>query len=371
MIDRPTVLFVSKPIAPPFHDGAKCLVRDLATHFSRVRPVVLTTSDAPELGPTVEHDRLYPTAGSFAPALADNARVLRRLLVGPRPDVWHFVFAPNPASSSAAKLARALRRVPTVQTIASAPRSFERVTKLLFGDVVVALSEHTRSRLIAGGADPSSLFVVPPTVPRMAPPTSEATARARREIGIADDRPLVVYPGDVELSRGARLTADAVPAIVAAARDATIVFACRKKTERAEQAEASLRAELAPFGERVRFAGEVTHLPDLLATASVVLFPVGELYGKVDLPIALLEAMALRVPVVALDVGPLVELRGAVLVRAEPAALARATVGLLANEGRRAEVATVAAEAIEAHHRPERAAAAYEELYERVLGTRV
>lgn len=371
MPSPPTVLFVSKPIAPPFHDGAKCLVRDLATHYARFRPIVLTTADAPELASSVQHDRLYPTAGSFAPALADNARVLRRLLVGARPNVWHFVFAPNPASSSAAKLARAIRRVPTVQTVASAPRTFDGVAKLLFGDVVVALSEHTRSRLVAGGAEPSRIAVVPPTVPRTAPPSNDARARARREIGVEDDRPIVVYPGDVEMSRGARLTADAVPAMLAAARDAVIVFACRKKTERAEQAEAALRAELAPFGERVRFAGEVSHLPDLLASASVVLFPVDDLYGKVDLPIALLEAMALRVPVVALDEGPLAELRGAVHVGLDAAALARACTELLADEGRRAEVVAIAAEAIEARHRPEKAAAAYEELYERVLGTRV
>jgi glycosyltransferase involved in cell wall biosynthesis len=366
----PSVLFVSKPIAPPFHDGAKCLVRDLATSYERHAPIVMTTGDAPDLGPAVKHDRLYPTAGAFAPALSDNARVLARLVLGPFPSVWHFVFAPNPASSTAAKVARRLRRVPTVQTVASAPRSFENVQKLLFGDAIVALSEHTRSRLVAGGADPSRITVVPPTVPRIADPSREALARARAEIGVSDDRPLVVYPGDVETSNGARLTAAAVPAIFAAASDATIVFACRKKTERAEQAEAKLRAELAPFGDRVRFVGEVSHLPDLLASASVVLFPVDDLYGKVDLPIALLEAMSLRIPVVALDAGPLAELEGAVRVGADAAALARACGELLVDRARRADVTGAAEAAIDARHRPEGAARAYEAIYDRLLGRR-
>src|SRR5690606_4769174 len=38
---KPRVLFVSKPIVAPFHDGTKCLVRDIASHLSAVRPLVL------------------------------------------------------------------------------------------------------------------------------------------------------------------------------------------------------------------------------------------------------------------------------------------------------------------------------------------
>ncbi|RYE84348.1 MAG: hypothetical protein EOO75_18225, partial [Myxococcales bacterium] len=76
------VLFVSKPIVPPYHDGTRCLVRDLSTHMRRVFPTVLTTPDAPAPGPGVSVEPVYAGAGSFAPALRDNARVLARLLTG-------------------------------------------------------------------------------------------------------------------------------------------------------------------------------------------------------------------------------------------------------------------------------------------------
>lgn len=362
----PQVLFVSKPIAPPFHDGAKCLVRDLATHLSRVRPIVMTTPDAPSLGDAVVHDRLYPNAGSFAPALRDNARVFQRLLLGKRPDIWHFVFAPNPASSTAAIVARKLRHVPTVQTIASAPRSFDNVSRLLFGDRLVALSEHTKQRLVAGGADASKLVVIPPSVPRLPPLSPKQIEQARANLGIALGRPLVVYPGDIEMSQGAKIVAEAAPAILAET-DATIVFACRKKTERAELAEAALRTRLAPHGDRIRFVGEVPSLVELVAGASVVLFPVDDLYGKVDLPIAVLEAMALGVPVIALDAGPLAELPGLVHVRADSDGLGRQCIELLRDSRRHAELAHEAREVVEARYRPEQAAAAYQALYDELL----
>ena len=41
----PRVLFVSKPIAPPFHDGTKCLVRDVASELRDFSPVVMTTKN--------------------------------------------------------------------------------------------------------------------------------------------------------------------------------------------------------------------------------------------------------------------------------------------------------------------------------------
>lgn len=366
MDSPPRVLFVSKPVAPPFHDGAKCLVRDLATHLRRARPIVLTTHDAPPLGESVIHERIHPNAGSFAPALRDNARVLRRLLFGTRPELWHFVFAPNPASSHAAQLARLMRRVPTVQTVASVPRSFERVSRLLFGDRIVALSEHTKARLIAGGADAKKIAVIPPTVPRIPKISAKHIELARARIGIENDGPLVLYPGDLEVSKGAKLVAEAAPEILART-DATIVFACRKKTPRAEQAQAALRARLAEHGNRIRFVGEVPSLPELLAGASVVLFPVDDLYGKVDLPIAVLEAMELGVPVVALEEGPLGELRGVVHVSKGSDELAGECISLLRESRRHAEVAAEAKEVVEARHRPQRTAAAYEELYEGLL----
>src|SRR4051794_13375243 len=104
------VLFVSKPIVPPWHDGSKNLVRDIARHLVHARPTVMTMAGAAPIGERVTSEAVYVDAGRFAPGLVANARVIRRLLTGDPHDIWHFVFAPNPASSSAATLARRARR---------------------------------------------------------------------------------------------------------------------------------------------------------------------------------------------------------------------------------------------------------------------
>src|SRR3712207_6253564 len=139
------VLFVSKPIAPPFHDGTKCLVRDIALNLTRVEPVWLSSrgSKANELSASVRSVPVYSDAGSYTPAFAQSLRAAAWVLLRSDADVWHFVFAPNARTSRAGRLLKRARSVPVVQTIASPPRSFAAVDDLLFGDVIVAQSRWT------------------------------------------------------------------------------------------------------------------------------------------------------------------------------------------------------------------------------------
>lgn len=322
-IAPPRVLFVSKPIAPPFHDGTKCLVRDIAVNLERSTPIVMSTPTAPRLerkaGGTVEIAPAYRDSGAFTPSLAQNARAAAYLLARSRADVWHFVFAPNPKTSAMGRALRALRRVPVVQTVASPPRSFERARSLLFGDVVVAQSRWTRSQLesaldraaVSPPARPR-VVVIPPPIGELTARTPEQQARARAELDIDPGVPVFVYPGDLETSTGARTVADLCSTLAAELPGAVIVFAYRAKTPAAPE----IARQLAERLDRAstRFTSSPTDVLALISSATAVLFPVDDLWGKVDLPIVLLESMKLGVPVIAIDHGPLSDLAGAELV---------------------------------------------------------
>ena len=372
------VLFVSKPIAPPWHDGSKNLVRDVAANLGVAQATVMTTPGAPSIGPRVTMEAVYVASGRFAPALGANARVLRRLLTGDPHDIWHFVFAPNPASSSAAMLARRVRQGggwngKVVQTVASAPRSFAGVGRWIFGDVVVALSEWTRGRLMAAGVRGAKIRVIPPCAAAPEPPNPQRIAAARAAFRL-EGGPVLLYPGDYELSRGAETVAAAAPRILKAVPEATLVFACRPKTRGAQRARAGIELDLARdrLTERTRHVGEIDDLPALLAASSVVAFPVDDLYGKVDVPIVLLEAMALGVPIVACTGGPLETLSCAALVEpADPDALADAVLKMILSSSVAREASANGKALYQRKFRPPVVAAAYDELYEDVLNVSV
>ena len=60
----------------------------------------------------------------------------------------------------------------------------------------------------------------------------------------------------------------------------------------------------------MRITDRVTNMHALLAATDIVIFPVDDLWGKVDQPIVLLEALALGVPCVVFDQGPLKDVTG-------------------------------------------------------------
>lgn len=368
------VLYVSKPVQPPWHDGSKNLVRDLAEHVPDVIPTVLTNGDDNGLTDRVLREPVY-RAGTFgfSPTLQENARVLLRLLGPPREEVWHFVFAPNPLSSGAAhaairaqKLRSPTRRPKVVQTIASTPKQFVRVQKLLFGDVVVAQSQDTFGKLVRAGVPADSLVVIPPCARAPVPPTPERTAALRSSFPKLAER-YVVYPGDLEVSSGAKTVLGAASALVSLGFD--VVFACRAKTPKARAHEDALRAELpAELHDRVHFAGTVGDLPALLAGAFAVLFPVDDLYGKVDLPLVLLESLSLGVPLVVAKGGPLTEIESALQVRAgESHALVDEVARLAADPTARTQLVERGRAEYQARFTPEVVARAYGDVYRKLV----
>jgi phosphatidylinositol alpha-1,6-mannosyltransferase len=280
------VLFISKPVAPPWNDSNKNLVRDLARSLDRYRARVLVPVGAPLDG--VQSEPLYAHGGTYAPALSANARVMARLLLGPRVDVWHFFFAPNPLTLHAGRVAKLARRTACVHTIASAPDSLEAVARDLFADRIVVLSQHTQRRLEKVGVQST---VIPPA---LAPPvvTEERIIASKHRYAI--DGPYVLYAGDLEFGDGARTFVRAA----AEDREGTLryVIASRPKTAAAHEARARLVREASELGARVTWLAEIDDMHALVAGASVLVLVTDTLHAKMDWPLVVLEALTMGVP---------------------------------------------------------------------------
>lgn len=369
----PRVLFVSKPIAPPFHDGSKCLVRDVAAQLREFAPVVLTTAAGLPLLPVGVSGRVvYGKSGAFAPALFDNARAALSLLVGPRDDLWHFVFAPNPRTGQVVRALRAVRRLPIVQTVASPPRKFAGLAQLIFGDQVVVQSRATEQSLLtaarAEGFRLPPVTVIPPPVAELGWPSAESVQRARAELELSANDRIILYPGDLEVSCGAEVTRALTAPLCERFPDAVVVFAYRNKTPAAAERASQLKERLR--GQRVRFSDRVSNMHALIAASEIVIFPVDDLWGKVDQPIVLLEALALGVPCVVLDQGPLRDVEGAVKIPTIDTAAWLEAVARLSTAGERARVVAEGRTAASCVYASGVVARAYEAIYLRALRAR-
>lgn len=363
---RPVLQLISKPVVPPFSDGSKCLVRDLCLHLSTVEAHVLTDgSDSPALKDAIVSHAIYGAPGGFSPALQQNLRVFLFLLLRSRAQLWHYVFAPNPRTSAVGHILKALRGIPTVQTVASPPRSFDEPQKLLFGDIVVAQSEWTRRKFldayVRSGRSAPRIEVIRPPAPEIAEIDNLAVEKVRARFGLSGGDPLFLYPGDLEVSQGASRIVELSRGLAERLPRARFVIAYRDKTKLAFDRAKELEERVE--GGVVRFECNVPDIHALVKASTAVLFPVDDLYGKIDLPIVLLEAFRLGTPVVALNEGPLSSLEGALLLGEDETDWLAAAERLATDDGFHASQCERGLRAIEAHYRPDHVAMAYERLY--------
>jgi glycosyltransferase involved in cell wall biosynthesis len=366
-----SILFVSKPIAPPWNDSGKNLVRDLSRGLTRHRATLMVRAGGEASLPGTECAPVYaPHSGGFAPALSDQARVLRHLLTSRRYALWHFFFAPNPKSCLAGKFSTALRRMASVHTISSAPKDPRAIVPKLFADVNVALSRHTERRLLDAGLASDRLVRIAPAIEPLCAPSPERLLHLRDELGLPRSAFVVVYPGDLEFGEGGPLIIEALRAW--GRSDARLVMACRTKTAQARAVENRLRERVAAQGlsQQVTFVGETRRIHDWLSCADVVALPSVDLYAKMDYPLVLLEAMSLARPVIVARGSAAEELAeggAALAVEAEADALA-AQLRVLADDAElRARVGAEGAARVRSHYAYPVMAAAYEQLYDRLL----
>ncbi len=235
-----TILMISKPVAPPWNDSSKNLVKDLAVTGTRYNYRVLTPRGYALPAPGVISEPLYSGGGAYTPSLLQNLGVLARLLLPDRTALTHFFFAPNPRTSRIARLITQLGRRRTIQTVCSTPASYDNARQLLFGERVVVLSDHTRRRFIEAGIPRKRLAVIPPGIQIPgAIVDADLRRKARRAEGLPEGGQVVIYPGDYQFSSAAETVARSVPLL--ADRDLTVILACRIKQPESRRVEQKIR----------------------------------------------------------------------------------------------------------------------------------
>jgi glycosyltransferase involved in cell wall biosynthesis len=196
-------------------------------------------------------------------------------------------------------------------------------------------------------------------------PVRRAAARAALEI--PEGTPLVLAAARHEYQKGLDVLVEAFPAVLASAPAARLLIAGRDghQSPRLRAAAGGLESQGV-----IRFLGARSDVPDLLCAADVFVAPSRwEGLGSV-----LLEAMALRAPIVASDLPPIREVvRDGETARLSPpgapAALSAAIVATLTDQERAASQAAAAYERFLARFTIERVADQMAAFYQRALAS--
>jgi glycosyltransferase involved in cell wall biosynthesis len=376
------ILYVIDSLVP---GGAERSLVAMAPHLlaGGIRLEVATLSERPGVQAELLDAgvRLHRLAGPGG--RAGWVRRTRRLISQRRPDLVHTTLF---EADQAGRVAAALCRTPVVSSLVNVAYGPEQhasggIGALKLGavrllDAVTARAVvrfHAVSRHVADVMTrrlhlPESRVEV---VPRGRDPellgarTPQRQARARAELGVGPGETVVLAVGRQEPQKGFDTLVQAVPRVLAAVPGARFFVAGREGTQTPR-----LRALVGSLGVggAVRFLGARADIYDLLCAADVFAFPT----RWEGMPGAVLEAMALRAPIVASDVPPVREavtdgVSGRLVPPDRPEALALAIVATLDDRDAAAARAASARAEFEARFTISRAAEGMLAFYDHAL----
>jgi glycosyltransferase involved in cell wall biosynthesis len=297
---------------------------------------------------------------------------LYRLLRAERVDLAHaYLFHPNVVTPVAARLAgtravvvskRSLDRYP-----GRAARLGVRLGNRLATRVLINAEAIGRFAAREEGCPAAKMVLVPNGVSEATLGFAGDRPAVRRRLELPAEAPVAVALSRLAWKKGVRHLVDAVPRLLEAVPDVHVLVA----------GDGDLRAELVEqarglgVAERVRFLGTRRDPLDLLSAADVFVMP-SVVEGMSN---ALLEAMALGLPVVATEVGGTPEVvtdgeTGFLVPPADPDRLAAALAKLLLAPELGRELGSAGRRRIQACYRVEHTTAAVERLYDELLSRR-
>jgi glycosyltransferase involved in cell wall biosynthesis len=274
----------------------------------------------------------------------------------------------NPQALVYGAPAAALARVPCVHTkhgVNPDPsrRMWLRRAACIMVDAYVAVTP-TLARLAVEKreCDPTKLHVIPNGIDTLRfLPNSEARQRVRAELGIPDSAWVVGTVGRLSPEKNQALLIEAMAPLLDSSRHLVIVG------DGPEREQLMARARATPRPELVHFAGSRKDPESLLAAFDAFALT----SNSEGLPLGLLEAMAVGIPVVATAVGGVPDVvepgvTGSLVTAGDRASLAAELARLSTGPADAVEAARAARRMVLERHSTEQMASSYERLYGRV-----
>jgi len=370
------VLFVTRPISPPWNEGSKNFVFGLAKNLEKHEVHLLSSPGVSSRHSHITFEETFPRLRpSLTVPFSQKLRILLRLFKNDGSKILHFVFAPTAASSK-------LMRVPlffkfpkpkTFQTVISTHAGPKELCKMVFADHVIALSKFMEKRLVGAGI--KNVARIPPGIDlsEFRPQNSNA---AKRRLGFGK-RKVILFPGSLLEKLGALVLAEGAQEVIAKHPNALFVFACRNWGVPKEESKTKtkIRQLFKKHGleKNLLFFGQVKSMPDLLAASDIIVFAPEVASVKFDYPLVVLEAMAMEKPVVVSNLEPLNEIfgenEGLKAVPGSPGSISKAVAFLLSNQEKAIEIGKNARKRAEREFDIKKSAKMLESLYEKAEAT--
>lgn len=295
-------MLVTRPICPPWDEASKNFAYYLAKNVQDLVFGLLTKGTVPNLPPNIVPHPIY-TSGSLNFSLWQKAKLLKLIGIRKQYDILHFMLTPAKLNAFAFRTFLKSKSIKTIQTVATLREdlfSDSDFKKILFADLIINYSDYAKNKLNALGFENVERVYPGIDLEYYAPTPKNIKLMNDWQISTSDF--VVTYPG--EYTRlGA--TDDIVKTIIKM-NDSNIkfIFACRIKNERDLKKKEKIQKQLESAGilQNVIFTDTYADMEKIYNLSDILLWPVKNMQGKFDVPLAVIEAMACAKPVIISDI---------------------------------------------------------------------
>ncbi|HAV11243.1 MAG TPA: hypothetical protein DCX32_01735 [Candidatus Moranbacteria bacterium] len=296
------ILLVTRPITPPWDEASKNFAYFLAKSTGGFEFNVLTPGHVDSLEKHIVQQPIYTSAHLD---WGQRLRIFKLAKLVRGFDIAHFMLTPTKLNTLAFKIVLGKSKAKTVQTIATLREdlfSDKELKKVMFADLVITYSDYAKHKLESLGV--GNVKRIYPGIDLDLYKPSPKDDAVLRFFNIDEKDFVISYPGEYTRLGATDGLVEILPKLFKKIPNAKFVFACRVKNEKDAQKKAEIteRFKKENILDKIVFTDTFADMPKIYNMSDVVVFPVKDMKGKFDVPLAVIEAFACEKPVVISDI---------------------------------------------------------------------
>ncbi|MDO9231837.1 MAG: glycosyltransferase family 4 protein [bacterium] len=307
------ILLVTRPIAPPWDEGSKNFAYYLAKNLAGFEINLMTKGILSGLSDNVHQHSVYSTSEIRDFNFSQKLRALLfQFKTKGKFDINHYFFTPTKLNSFLIKHFFKSSKTKTIQTVASLRDdlwSSDDIRKLMFADLIITYSDYAKNKLNSLGFQ--NVKRVYPGIDLEKYQLQERNLELMQEKNISPTDFVINFTGEYVRLGAIDLVIDSFIEISKKIPEAKLTLAVRIKNEKDAQKKEEVMEKIKKSNllEKVSFFDNGKYdMPEVYNLCDISLFPVQNMHGKFDIPLAVIETMACEKPVILTDLEILKEL---------------------------------------------------------------
>jgi glycosyltransferase involved in cell wall biosynthesis len=278
------ILFISRSINPPWTEGVKNTIKLIIESITNHKFIVPTKEEFSFNLENVEELPISKEEESFKVPLKSKINLFKNLILNKEIDAYHLFGMPKKHSSTLIKYFSKKRNKKTIQTLSNIEDKESK--KLYFADKIIVMSKHSQNKLKELEIDSEVIY------PSIDLEEFTNIKDYRKELNIKKER-VILYAGDLDKDT----TQNLINIILNSPKKIKFIIAVRNKTKEIIHNKQILKNKVKEQNlENIIFVKRAD-MPKLINTSDIVIFPVKKITSKLDIPMILLEALALKKPI--------------------------------------------------------------------------